>query len=65
MSRKKKALEYNLFEEYEKMEEGNLFAETVVKAVTESAKDAKIKKSNKIEDFGEKIGGARKDLYAA
>ena len=65
MSRKKKTSEYNLFEEYEKENEGNLFAETVVQAVNESSKDAKIKKSNKIEDFGEKIGGARKDLYAA
>ena len=65
MSRKKKSTEYNLFEEYEKLEEGNIFAETVVQTVTESAKNAKIKKSNKIEDFGEKIGGARKDLYAA
>ena len=55
MSRKKKTTEYNLFEEYEKENEGNLFAETVVQTVTESAKDAKIKKS----------GGARKDLYAA
>ena len=51
MGVKKKSAEYNLFEEYEKENEGNLFAETVVQTVTETAKDAKIKKSSRIEDF--------------
>lgn len=65
MGRKKKMQEYNLFEDLEDVEEGNIFAETLVKTVEETANNESVKKKKKIEDFGEKIGGARKDLYAA
>lgn len=65
MDRKKKTLEHNLFEDLENVEEGNIFAETLVKTMEETANNEPVKKTKKIEDFGEKIGGARKDLYAA
>ena len=65
MDKKKKTLEYNLFEDLEEVEDGNIFAETVVQAANGVQNKEPVKKSKKIEDFGEKIGGARKDLYAA
>lgn len=65
MGRKKKTQEYNLFEDLENVEESNIFAETVVQAANGVQNKEPVKKSKKIEDFGEKIGGARKDLYAA
>ena len=65
MGRKKKTLEYNLFEDFEKVDDGNIFAETVVQAANGVQNKEPVKKTKKIEDFGEKIGGARKDLYAA
>ena len=56
---------FNLFEDYPDIGQGNLFAETVTKAVEKVATRSTEQKSstNKIEDFGEKIAGARKDAY--
>ena len=63
--KQKKTAEYDLFADYSSLDEGNL----VVGAVTQVAKKIPVDESKKIfqriEDFGEKIGGARKDLYAA
>jgi len=57
---------FNLFEDYPDIGQGNLFAETVTNAVKKAASRSAEQKSstNKIEDFGEKIAGARKDAYA-
>ena len=60
MGKQKETKEFNLFTDYEEVE-GNIFAEIAIKA----AKSEITQKNRKIEDFGEKIGGARKDLYAA
>ena len=56
---------FNLFEDYPDIGQGNLFAETVTNAVKKVASQSAEQKSstNKIEDFGEKIAGARKDAY--
>ena len=62
MTKKTTANEMNLFTDYGELE-GNIFAETTIEAVTNVEESAT--KINKIEDFGEKIGGARKDIYAA
>lgn len=56
MSEEKNSIEYNLFEDF-----SNVDAENVIVGAVKQT----LKKSKKIEDFGEKIGGARKDLYAA
>lgn len=53
------------------IEEGNLFSSTIKEVVSklsgssEDKEDMSARSSNKIEDFGEKIGGARKDIYSA
>lgn len=58
---------FNLFEDYPDIGQGNLFAETVTRAVKKVASQSTEQKSStkKIEDFGEKIAGARKDAYTA
>ena len=65
MSRKKKSVEYDLFADFGAVDEGNIIAGAVMQAVDETQNCEPEKKSQRIEDFGEKIGGARKDLYAA
>ena len=65
MSEEKKSIEYNLFEDFANIDAENIMVGAVKQAVEKSAKSEPTKKSQKIEDFGEKIGGARKDLYAA
>lgn len=62
MSQTKASIEMDLFADYD---EGNLIIGAVANSIEENQKgDVTSKKSNKIEDFGEKLGGARKDLYA-
>ena len=63
--KKKSVAELDLFSDYEEVYEGNVIVGTVLKATEEIANKEAGKKSRRIEDFGEKIGGARKDLYAA
>lgn len=65
MSKEKKSVEYDLFEDFSNIDEENIIVGAVTQAVEKSAKSEPTKKFQKIEDFGEKIGGARKDLYAA
>ena len=60
MRKEKDNIEMDLFADYFDAE--NLMVGTVLKSVEEKPKE---KSTKKIEDFGEKIGGARKDLYAA
>lgn len=55
----KNSIEYNLFEDFDDKLNKNIFAATV----TESAKNISVKKNNRIEDFGEKLEGARKDAH--
>lgn len=62
MKKKKSLVEYDLFADFENADSDNV----VVGAVAQAAEDkASTTKAAKIEDFGEKIGGARKDLYEA
>ena len=65
MSKKKTSAEFDLFADYGALEEGNIVAGAVMQAVKETQSREPVKKSQRIEDFGEKIGGARKDLYSA
>lgn len=65
MSKKKNSVEYDLFADFGAVDEGNIIAGAVMQAVDETKNHELEKKSQRIEDFGEKIGGARKDLYAA
>ena len=65
MSKEKKSVEYDLFEDFSNIDEENIIVGAVTQAVEKFAKSEPTKKFQKIEDFGEKIGGARKDLYAA
>lgn len=65
MSKETKYVEYDLFEDFSNVDEENIIVGAVTQAVEKSPKSEPIKKFQKIEDFGEKIGGARKDLYAA
>ena len=62
MGKTKTINEINLFTDYNEVE-GNIFAETAIQAI--ATKNSTTRKDRKIEDFGEKIGGARKDMYAA
>ncbi len=55
----KNSIEYNLFEDFDDKLNKNIFVATV----TESAKNISVKKNNRIEDFGEKLEGARKDAH--
>ena len=59
MKKKKNLVEYDLFADFENLDSDNVVAGAVTQAATSAAIPAKI------EDFGEKIGGARKDLYGA
>ena len=65
MSKKKKSVEYDLFADFGAVDAENIVAGAVLKAAQESQNQEPQKKSQRIEDFGEKIGGARKDLYSA
>ena len=65
MNNKKMSVEYDLFADFGAVDEGNIIAGAVMQAVEETQNREPSKKSQRIEDFGEKIGGARKDLYAA
>ena len=65
MSKKKKTVEYDLFADFGAVDAENIVAGAVVKAAEDARNQEPRKKSQKIEDFGEKIGGARKDLYTA
>lgn len=59
---------FNLFTDYpQEAVASNVFAQTVSEAVSrsETAVTTVKPKKTKIEDFGEKIGGARKDMYTA
>ena len=55
----KNSIEYNLFEDFDENLNKNIFAATVA----ESVKKVSEKKNNRIEDFGEKLEGARKDAH--
>ena len=63
MKKEKNSIEYNLFEDFGYIDEENIMVGAVTQAVQGNKNSAK--KTQRIEDFGEKIGGARKDLYAA
>ena len=65
MSKKKNSVEYDLFADFGTVDEGNIIAGAVMQAVEQTQNREPEKKSQRIEDFGEKIGGVRKDLYAA
>ena len=65
MDKNKNNVEFNLFEDFSNVEEENIIVGAVMQVVEKSVKSEPPKKIQKIEDFGEKIGGARKDLYAA
>jgi hypothetical protein len=65
MSKKKTSAEFDLFADYGSVDEDNVVAGAIMQAVEETQSCEPVKKSQRIEDFGEKIGGARKDLYAA
>ncbi len=65
MSKEKNSVEYDLFEDFLDVDEENIIVGAVKQAIEKIQDDEPVKKSKKIEDFGEKIGGARKDLYAA
>ena len=55
----KKSITFNLFEDFDDNLNKNIFAATV----TESVKNVSARKNNRIEDFGEKLEGARKDAH--
>lgn len=55
----KKSVIFDLFEDFDDNLNKNIFAATV----TESVKNVSAKKNNRIEDFGEKLEGARKDAH--
>jgi len=55
----KKSVTFNLFEDFNENLNKNIFVATV----TESVKNISAKKNNRIEDFGEKLAGARKDAH--
>lgn len=65
MSRKNFGVEFDLFEDFENVEGNNVLKESVLKAIEESQNLDATARGIRIEDFGEKIGGARKDLYEA
>ena len=65
MSKKKTTVEYDLFADFGSVDTENIVAGAVIKAAEEARNQEPTKKSQRIEDFGEKIGGAQKDLYAA
>ena len=65
MDKNKNNVEFNLFEDFSNVEEENIIVGAVMQVVEKSVKSEPPKKIQKIKDFGEKIGGARKDLYAA
>ena len=63
MKKGKESIEYDLFEGFGYIDEENIMVGAVTQAVQGNKNS--LKKTERIEDFGEKIGGARKDLYAA
>ncbi|MBO4779820.1 MAG: hypothetical protein J5497_04195, partial [Selenomonadaceae bacterium] len=65
MRQKKKTANLDLFADFGAVDEDNIVAGAVMQAVEETQNREAEKKSQRREDFGEKIGGARKDLYAA
>ena len=65
MSKNKNTVEYDLFADFGTVDEGNIVAGAVMQTVEEAQNREPKEKYQRIEDFGEKIGGARKDLYAA
>lgn len=65
MSKEKISAEYDLFTDFANVDEENIIVGTVKQTVKKAPVEEPVKKPQKIEDFGEKIGGARKDLYAA
>ncbi|MBR6013454.1 MAG: hypothetical protein IK062_06695 [Selenomonadaceae bacterium] len=65
MSKEKISAEYDLFTDFANVDEENIIVGTVKQTVKKAPVEEPVKKLQKIEDFGEKIGGARKDLYAA
>ena len=65
MSKKKTTVEYDLFADFGAVDAENIVTGAVIKAAEDARNQEPTKKSQRIEDFGEKIGGARKDLYAA
>ena len=65
MNKKKMTVEYDLFADFGSVDTENIVAGAVIKAAEDARNQEPTKKSQRIEDFGEKIGGARKDLYAA
>ena len=65
MNKKKMTVEYDLFADFGSVDTENIVAGAVIKAAEDARNQEPTKKSQRIKDFGEKIGGARKDLYAA
>ncbi len=65
MDKEKNFVQCSLFDDFSNIDENNVVVGAVKQAVEKIQNNEPVKKSKKIEDFGEKIGGARKDLYAA
>ena len=65
MDRKKFGVEFDLFEDFENVEGNNVLKGSVLRALEEAQNRDSTARESRIEDFGEKIGGARKDLYEA
>ena len=61
MNNKKMSVEYDLFADFGAVDEGNIVVGAVMQAVDETQNREPTKKLQRIEDFGEKIGRARKD----
>ncbi|MBQ3444165.1 MAG: hypothetical protein IJG33_13080 [Selenomonadaceae bacterium] len=56
MSKKKNSVEYDLFADFETIDKSNIIAEAVMQAVEQTQNREPEKKSQRIEDFEEKIG---------
>ena len=54
-----------MFEDFENVEGNNVLKGSVLQALEEAQNRDSTARVRRIEDFGEKIGGARKDLYEA
>ena len=65
MDKEKNFVQCSLFDDFSNIDENNVVVGAVKQAVEKIQNNEPVKKAKKIEDFGEKIGGARKDLYAA
>ena len=64
MDKEKNFVQCSLFDDFSNIDENNVVVGAVKQAVEKIQNNEPVKKAKKIEDFGEKIGGARKDLYA-